>query len=752
MINNNDAPQLVKYSELLQEILLLYGLTMVFFFSLLYVLTQILFFAGITVHILTLCVSILLSLVFLVSTSYSGCSGNIATISLQQKYIQISFIVGVLILISAIFSIGIEESYIDDSWDSNVYHLQYPVFFLHGWNPVLNFMPVLFNGKIMAIDAMNNTYPKAAELIGSFFFLLTSQLESVKAIHYLIFFSCLSITIPTVLSFLPSKWTFAILISGLIAGNPVWVSQSLLFYIDGFTGELIIIIIFLMILCLKSERKLPFLITINAGILLLLGVKGTSLLYVPILLLMFVYLFWRYQKNQLRTVIVTLIIPLIIVSCIICYSPYIQNFQKTGNPLGEGFTNTSPEAFTKLYAGYSDSDLPGWISAKKLFVLSLFSPVSQVYTGVKNPLTIGQNELEVISSGENRINGYGPLCGLIIILSIIALISLISGLREQNIQILLICITFIFISVILHPTCWWARFVPHFFLIPPLIALTGVVKGGLISKTVSWLIIGAMILNIIIIGYSCYHLSIIKTDRYNGILQEIQETALLPVGIQGPGTGSWSLPSFRLTTAELLQENGISWEICDDKYSCSDKTDQQEMMFFSSVRYNTNTGNSTYIFGDAIRFEKGGNSFKYTESGWSSNEGPYRWTNGKNATMKFWIEQVPETIFLNLDASSFVTPQMRSQRVLITINGKALPHQINVSEDHQIYSVPIYKMCIRGLNTIRFSFPDAISPRDLGISQDSRILGIAVRSISFTSQALKNVSPKKDKITLSQGQ
>jgi hypothetical protein len=37
-----------------------------------------------------------------------------------------------------------------------------------------------------------------------------------------------------------------------------------------------------------------------------------------------------------------------------------------------------------------------------------------------------------------------------------------------------------------------------------------------------------------------------------------------------------------------------------------------------------------------------------------------------------------------------------------------------------------------GDNTIRIILPDAVSPKELGLSQDTRKLGVAVSSISIT--------------------
>ncbi len=413
--------------------------------------------------------------------------------------------------------------------------------------------------------------------MASYVYLLSDSLESVKAINLIILFSSLAITVFTFLIFLPEKKIVAVIISVIAVLNPVWITQSTQFYIDGFTSELFLILICLILIYIKGNHNGYILLSLLLGSVLLLNTKGSSLLFIPLIMVMFSVLVWLFCRNKTRDLIIFLVI-LLGLSCAMGFSPYMENYIKFKSPLGPDFNEEtiqlSSVSYTQHYIDYTNDNVPDWLLPRDLFIRSLFSPVSQNYEGIKNPFDINLQELENLT-GENKINGYGPFCGLIILLSLLTLFIIIINKKNHDVIILLICTLFIFLTVIFHPACWWARFVPQFFLIPVFIGLAGYVNGSFLSRLASSILLIVLMINLVFVGYHAYSTSFTLTKNYNHDFTEIRNEAQFPVGLRSnlpdvfKSFDKYNTGLASPVNAILLEENGISWEICGHNFNCT---------------------------------------------------------------------------------------------------------------------------------------------------------------------------------------
>ena len=196
--------------------------------------------------------------------------------------------------------------------------------------------------------------------------------------------------------------------------------QSTQFYNDGFVSELFLILISLILLFIKGNAQKYTLLSLLLGLTLLLSSKGSALLFVPILITLLGTLTYLYKKESFRYFPAILLI-LGFLFCITAYSPYISNYITTKSPLGSEFSKTTPESYTKEYTGFSNDNLPGWMVPRALFLLSLFSSPSQSYTGLNNPFEVSLADTFSMT-GEDKINGFGPLIGLITLITVIGLL------------------------------------------------------------------------------------------------------------------------------------------------------------------------------------------------------------------------------------------------------------------------------------------------------------------------------------------
>ena len=132
----------------------------------------------------------------------------------------------------------------------------------------------------------------------------------------------------------------------------------------------------------------------------------------------------------------------------------------------------------------------------------------------------------------------------------------------------------------------------------------------------------------------------------------------------------------------------------------------------------------SYKLKEKIFFKTGGNSIFYTLYGFSSCESWGCWTDGKEAAMKFLINPLLHDLVLDLDYDVFGI-----QHVFIYINDNLIAEYDAVSERKRI-SVP-KSMIPNNEFVLRFEIPTAKSPKELGVSSDTRCLGLGFKKLLF---------------------
>lgn len=126
-----------------------------------------------------------------------------------------------------------------------------------------------------------------------------------------------------------------------------------------------------------------------------------------------------------------------------------------------------------------------------------------------------------------------------------------------------------------------------------------------------------------------------------------------------------------------------------------------------------------------------------TVYGWADPEALGTWSNGRRAALLVHFSALPKlTSQLTLTADAFVLPQNPKQVVRAWINGELANTWTHTLENNlQKVSLPIPKIekSIPNSLLIEFEFSQAVSPSQLGLSDDSRRLGIRLKSIDIDS-------------------
>jgi len=135
-----------------------------------------------------------------------------------------------------------------------------------------------------------------------------------------------------------------------------------------------------------------------------------------------------------------------------------------------------------------------------------------------------------------------------------------------------------------------------------------------------------------------------------------------------------------------------------------------------------------YEYGSQIQFGNGGNAEQYQGQGWSGPEGGFTWTDGKSASLVIPVNQPQSDLTLSASLSPFIAGEVIKQNVYINVNSKRLGEwDVAVNGEYRI-KIPKEYITKSSLD-ICFELQDAVAPSELNISDDTRILGIAMKSI-----------------------
>lgn len=139
---------------------------------------------------------------------------------------------------------------------------------------------------------------------------------------------------------------------------------------------------------------------------------------------------------------------------------------------------------------------------------------------------------------------------------------------------------------------------------------------------------------------------------------------------------------------------------------------------------------SFYEYGSKIQFGDGGNAEQYQGQGWSGPEKGFTWTDGKSASLVIPVNRPQSDLILKAVLTPFISSKVDKQKVNVYINGEKLGKWDIASAGE--YEITIPESYITSSLKIDFELPDASSPSESNISNDTRILGIAVQSITLS--------------------
>lgn len=461
-----------------------------------------------------------------------------------------------ILLIIFLVSIFVSGSVYDLSYDGQAYH-QEAVFLLdQGWNPVYT---RLTNQATANLERWLNHYPKANWIIAASIYKLTHNIESGKVLSIFsgfigfafVLIGCYKLKIDVY-----SK----LLISTLFALNPVFLYQSLSYYIDGVLVSFLVSLAFISFRHVKQKEEFLFWPFLFVSIILV-NIKLSAPVFFGVLAIVFFLYHWVDNQLKLsfwfaKLSIVSLLIGILIVG----FNPYVTNFFTKGHPL---YPAMGKDAYNFVETNTPENY---WALKPPVRLLgSIFSKSSLArgkgqFGELKFPFKIYSGESESFRETNTKIGGFGPLFGLAFILSILGFtLYLLTNLtaKKRIISILMIFSTFSFAAII--PTSSVARYVPFVWWIPCLVVFFLFIKKGVLYKIAGNLIAVTLIINNIVVGIAYYPYNLEQSKKLDRQLLELSQTTVLPLYIN---TGQFGSTRIKLSQRDIPYKEVYADEDC----------------------------------------------------------------------------------------------------------------------------------------------------------------------------------------------
>lgn len=123
-------------------------------------------------------------------------------------------------------------------------------------------------------------------------------------------------------------------------------------------------------------------------------------------------------------------------------------------------------------------------------------------------------------------------------------------------------------------------------------------------------------------------------------------------------------------------------------------------------------------------------------SGFSTKENGFRWTDGNEALISFHIKTPEEPVKncqLIITGFFFTDPKNPVQRFGIKINGKELGWKEGSASNEFAFDIPVEVVNNADELNIEILLPDAKSPSSVGVSSDTRVLGLALQKLEISA-------------------
>jgi hypothetical protein len=431
-----------------------------------------------------------------------------------------------------------------------------------GWNPFYETL----GGTGVPYSIWIDHYAKAGETIAAALYAVTGQIELSKVFNFLLILASFFLSFAALAACLPKKRGLAAIFALLLACNPVSIYQSLSFYVDGQLGSLLICLVALSVL-IYLRHNLYLIIAFSFCMMLTINNKFTAIAYVGIMCIGLVATLYITQKyGLLKKMLVAMTASTIIGVVILGFNPYVTNTIKYQNP----FYPLAGEDSKDVVAAFTPTSFMTMNrfeeAAVSYFSASEGNSTKRDATTLKPPFTFSMEELQYYGIPDTAIGGFGPLFSGVLVLSlIILLMAFLFNIPRTMVVLGLLVI--LFASVFINYAAWWARYVPHLWLLPFIIALLGFsFEERRVIRGISWLMVAVLFINVSMVSYSYFQLQSEANRTLKTQLQTLKDSPQ-PVS---------AYFSYAFSNKNRLQEYGIEVKELLEEPKCGSKLELKD--------------------------------------------------------------------------------------------------------------------------------------------------------------------------------
>ncbi|MEK7616130.1 MAG: hypothetical protein AAB420_02910 [Patescibacteria group bacterium] len=503
---------------------------------------------------------------------------------LLRKYVKRFFVAFLLLLVILVIltagSLKTAQTFVDLSYDGQAYHQTAIIMLAQGWNPLYEQVSA---DELKTLARWINHYPKASWIYGASLYKVFGDIESGK-LYGLLFAAAAFFILLSLLLEMRYRWWVASFVAMLVVFNPVTISESMSYYVDGPLFSLLVILCSLLGLFYIRKDK-TILLTVGATLVILLNIKFTAVIYAAIAIVLMLFLMGINDHVKLvKQLALASLLSFFVGICLIGFNPYITNTFRDGNPFfplaGKHAIDLKPYNVPQNFLHKN--------SAIILFY-SIFSRSDSVrgpntFAHLKLPFSVQKSEWQQFTDTSTKEGGFGPLFGGALLVSLILIIPAFRRLKNyfsgsgrnkeeethkdfehmSYVVTALVITVGIIISAAINPISSVARYVPQVWLIPFVLVLL-----GLRFKSKASAIVCSLVLLTLFINSAVITKTYITTNYANAKKTRMQLDALK--------TSSQAKPialyfgEFKIPTQLKLDSYGIRYQTIDDPDSCITK-------------------------------------------------------------------------------------------------------------------------------------------------------------------------------------
>ena len=374
----------------------------------------------------------------------------------------------------------LERALYDVSWDGQAYQTEAIIQLARGWNPIRGELP---SGLDWA--TLLTFWPKGPWICATVLYKFTGSIEAGKSFHLLLMSACglLAFAAVSNVPHITRRW--AVVVSVLLACNPVSLAQMHTYYVDGLLLSLITIVVSLLLL-FDSRPQRVLLVMLACAVVVVMNVKLNGPIYLAIVAGGY-WICYAWRKRSSVDLAVSLFGGGLVGGTLVGFDPFISQF------------------FSRLWIGGWRFLLSDWISLlsiarespenfrhlnrfAKLFIsLASRSEIASLgsTSQLKVPFTVSMSEIRAFAAPDVRVAGFGPLFGGALLLALMLLIVLVIKYRGELLRSNVIVLSaFTMVSAFPNQEMWWARLAPQMWLATMLMLIGG---KSLLSTRQRWL-------------------------------------------------------------------------------------------------------------------------------------------------------------------------------------------------------------------------------------------------------------------------